>query len=42
MPDALILATADVHGEIDTVLCAAAEWSKIKGLNCRVELLQCG
>jgi predicted nucleic acid-binding protein len=42
MPDALILATADVHGEVDAVVCADAEWPKVKGLDCRVELLKRG
>lgn len=42
MPDALILATADLHSEIDTVLCADREWSKIAGLDCRVVLLKAG
>lgn len=40
MPDALILATADSHADIDTVLCADGDWSKIKGLNCKVDLLE--
>lgn len=40
MPDALILATADLHNEIDTVLCADADWPKVAGLECRVELLK--
>jgi predicted nucleic acid-binding protein len=40
MPDALILATADLDEEIETVLCADEEWSKVKGLSCRVELLK--
>lgn len=39
MPDALILATADLHGEIETVLCGDSDWPKVKGLDCRVELL---
>jgi predicted nucleic acid-binding protein len=39
LPDALILATADLHEHIATVLCADAEWPKIKGLHCAVELL---
>jgi predicted nucleic acid-binding protein len=39
MPDALILATADLHAEIDTVLCADGDWPKLTGLDCRVELL---
>ena len=41
MPDALILAAADLHEEVDTVLCADAEWPKVKGLSCKVELLKC-
>ncbi len=40
MPDALILATADLHGEVDTVLCADGDWSKVKGLDCHVEMLK--
>lgn len=40
MPDALILATADLGEEIDTVLCADADWPKVTGLSCRVELLK--
>lgn len=39
MPDALILAGADLHEEIDTVLCADGDWPKVSGLSCRVELL---
>jgi hypothetical protein len=31
---------ADLHEEIDTVLCADADWSKVKKLTCRVELLK--
>ena len=40
MPDALILATADLHEEIDTVLCADSDWPKVNGLSCAVELLR--
>lgn len=40
MPDALILATADLHAEIETVLCADGAWPKVKGLSCHIELLQ--
>ena len=40
MPDALILATADMDEEIETVLCTDKEWSKVRGLSCRVELLK--
>lgn len=39
MPDALILATADLQSEIETVLCADGDWPKVKGLSCEVELL---
>jgi predicted nucleic acid-binding protein len=42
MPDALVLATADLHPEIEAVLCADGEWPKVKGLSCRVELLKVG
>jgi predicted nucleic acid-binding protein len=40
MPDALILATADLQPEIETILCADGDWPKVKGLDCEVELLQ--
>ena len=40
MPDALILATADLKPEIETVLCADSDWPKVKGLSCQVELLK--
>jgi predicted nucleic acid-binding protein len=40
MPDALILATADLNADIDTVLCADGDWPKVLGLDCRVELLK--
>jgi predicted nucleic acid-binding protein len=40
MPDALILATGDLHDEIDTVLCADSDWPKVGGLDCQVELLE--
>lgn len=40
MPDALILATADLHEDVDTIVCADAQWPKVKGLDCRVELLK--
>jgi hypothetical protein len=42
MPDALILATADLHDEVDTVLCADGDWPKVKGLSCAVDLLKVG
>ena len=40
MPDALILATADLHDGIDTVLGADEDWLKVKGLGCRIELVR--
>ena len=40
MPDALILATADLQSEIETVLCADGDWPKVAGLSCEVELLK--
>jgi predicted nucleic acid-binding protein len=40
MPDALILATADLQADVDTVLCADGDWPKVKGLSCRVEMLK--
>ena len=42
MPDALILATADLQPEVETVLCADGDWPKVGGLSCRVELLKLG
>jgi predicted nucleic acid-binding protein len=40
MPDALILATADLHDEIELVLCGDKDWPKIKELDCQIEVLQ--
>ncbi|MGP0103099.1 MAG: hypothetical protein ACLPUT_15950 [Solirubrobacteraceae bacterium] len=40
MPDALILATADLHAEIESVLCADGDRPKVKGLDCEVKLLK--
>jgi predicted nucleic acid-binding protein len=40
MPDALILATADLVPEVETIVCADGDWPKVKGLRCRVELLK--
>ncbi len=40
MPDALILATADLHEEIDTAICADGDWPKVRGLHCAVEILR--
>lgn len=40
MPDALILATADVNDDVELVLCADSAWPRVGGLSCRVELLK--
>jgi hypothetical protein len=40
MPDVLILATADLNPEVETVLCADAAWPKVKGLNCAIEMIK--
>jgi PIN domain nuclease of toxin-antitoxin system len=40
MPDALVLGTADIEPEIETVLGTNPAWSKITGLRCKVELLE--
>jgi len=42
MPDALILASADLDADIETILCADGDWPKVKGLDCSVELLRPG
>jgi predicted nucleic acid-binding protein len=39
MPDAFILATADLHPHIDLVLGGDEQWGKLRGLSCQVELL---
>ena len=39
MPDALILATASVHSEVELVLSGDATTAKITGLDCHVRLL---
>jgi predicted nucleic acid-binding protein len=40
MPDALILATADLHEEVERVICADGDWPKVEGLRCGIELLR--
>jgi hypothetical protein len=40
MPDALILASADIEPEIEMVLCADGDWPKVKGLSCKVKLVK--
>jgi predicted nucleic acid-binding protein len=39
-PDALILATADVHGDIDTVICGDAKWPKVPDVCAQVRLVR--
>ena len=39
MPDALILATADIHPEVDTLLTGDAGLAAVSGIGCRVDLL---
>jgi predicted nucleic acid-binding protein len=39
MPDALILATADLHEQVELVLCGDGDWPKVEDLDCRVELV---
>jgi predicted nucleic acid-binding protein len=40
MPDALILATADIQTDVESVICGDGVWPKVRGLSCRVERLQ--
>lgn len=39
LPDALILATADLHADVDLLLCGDRQAMKVPRLGCRVELL---
>jgi hypothetical protein len=38
LPDALVVATADLHSE--RLVGADEQWAKIKGLSCELELLK--
>jgi len=40
MPDALILATADGHPDVDLILTGDAGFKSVRGLSCRVSLLR--
>jgi len=40
MPDALILAAADRHPEVDVVLTGDTDFKSVRGLSCRVSLLR--
>ena len=39
MPDALILATADIHPEVETLLTGDTRFAAVDGISCRVDLL---
>jgi predicted nucleic acid-binding protein len=39
-PDALILAAADEHPDIDVVLTGDADFKAVRGISCRVKLLR--
>lgn len=40
MPDALILATADDHPDVDVIVTGDAGFRSVRGLSCRVSLLR--
>jgi predicted nucleic acid-binding protein len=40
MPDALILATAEIHSEIDLIVTGDIRLAKVSGLSCKVRLLR--
>ena len=40
MPDALILAAADDHPDVDVILTGDADFKSVRGLSCRVRLLR--
>jgi predicted nucleic acid-binding protein len=39
MPDALILAAADIHPDVDALLTGDAEFAAVGGISCRIDLL---
>lgn len=39
LPDALILATADLHPDVDAIIGGDREAPRMRGLSCRIELL---
>jgi predicted nucleic acid-binding protein len=39
-PDALILAGAVVHPDVDTIICGDAKWPKVPGITARIRLLR--
>ncbi len=40
MPDALILASADLHSEVGLIICGDRKAMRLEGLSCEVELLR--
>jgi hypothetical protein len=40
MPDALILASAELHPEIETLVSGDGAYDKVAGLSLRIELLR--
>ena len=40
LPDALVIATADLHADI--LIGADEQWAKLKGLSCELQLLRSG
>lgn len=40
MPDALILASADLHADVESILTGDDKWPKIPALRCKVELVE--
>jgi predicted nucleic acid-binding protein len=39
-PDALILGTGNAYDDIDAVICGDVKWSKVPGVDARIELLR--
>jgi predicted nucleic acid-binding protein len=39
-PDALILGTGNTYDDIDAVICGDVKWSKVPGVDARIELLR--
>jgi len=40
MPDALILATAETHPDVELIVCGDLQATKVSGLSCEVRLLR--
>ena len=39
-PDALILGTGNTYDDIDAVICGDVKWTKVPGVDARIELLR--